>query len=155
VLRCARMRGMSGGKVIARITWLVGAVSVPGARLSLGYCCLGRGIFTVIPAGRKAGWLYNLYPLVVDEVRERDGGCEFANHCLVMSCPLNRATYDSIAQGYKELGVESSEDALRLVERVGELFEGLVRENPWVAEALCKGYSITFRRAPIRIRRAR
>jgi hypothetical protein len=146
---------MGEGRVIARITWLVGAVSVPGMRLSLGYCCMGKGVFKVIPAGRRAGLLYSLFPLFIDEVRERDGGCEFASHCLVMSCPLNRATYDSIAQGYKGLGVEGPEDARGLVERVGELFEELVGEYPWIAEELCKGYSITFRRAPIRIRRAR
>jgi len=150
------MRGMGEGKVIAQVTWLVGAVSAPGGvRLSLGYCCLGKGVFMIIPTGRRAGWLYNLYPLVVDEVREKGGGCEFASHCFVMSCPLNRATYDSIAQGYKALGVESPEDARRLVERVGELFEGLVRENPWVAESLCKGYSIAFRHAPIRLKKTR
>ena len=138
--------------VIAQITWLVGAVSVPGrGRLSLGYCCMGRGIFMVIPAGRRAGWLYNLYPLVVDEVREKDGGCEFASYCFVLSCPLNRATYDSIARAYTSLGAKSPEDARKLVEKVGELFEGLLRENPWIRDSLCKGYNIAFRHAPVRV----
>jgi hypothetical protein len=138
--------------VIAQITWLVGAVSVPGGgRLSLGYCCMGRGVFLVIPTGRRAGWLYNLYPLVVDEVREKNGGCEFASYCFVLSCPLNRATYDSIARANASLGVKSPEDARKLVEKVGELFEGLLRENPWIGDALCKGYNIAFRYAPIRL----
>jgi len=138
--------------VIAQITWLVGAVSVPGGvRLSLGYCCMGRGIFRVIPTGRWAGLLYNLYPLFIVEAREVDSGCEFASYCFVLSCPLNRATYDSIARAYASLGAKSPEDARKLVEKVGELFEGLLRENPWIRDSLCKGYNIAFRHAPVRV----
>jgi len=144
---------VSEREVVARVTWLVGVVSAGNIRLSLGYCCTGKGVFKIIPTGRRAGWLYNLFPFIVDELLKVKGECEFARSCLVLSCPLNKATYESIAQEYKELGARSAEDAKMLVERAARLFEEIVRAHPEIKGKLCQGYNLVFHRAPIRIRK--
>lgn len=139
---------MSTKKIITNITWLVGAVSTYRGRLSLGYCCKGQGVFMIIPTGKKAG-LYNFYPFLVTEAFEENGECEFARICLVPSCPLNKATYESIATKYK-LTVE---EAKRLIDRAKLFIEGLFEIDPELKSRLCKAdYALMYKEAPIRVR---
>jgi hypothetical protein len=102
----------------------------------------------IIPTGKGAG-LYNLYPFIVTEVLEKDGECEFARICLIPSCPLNKATYESIATGYK-LTVE---EAKRLVDRAKLFIEGLFEVDPELKGRLCKDdYALVYEEAPIKVR---
>jgi hypothetical protein len=149
-----RTNDMSSEKdeVIAEIGWAIGVVSTGNARFSLGYCSKGGGVFKIIPSGRRAGWVYGLYPLVVTDVRKRKGECEFAKSCFVFSCPLNKATYDSIVEEYKHMGVKTAEEAKRLVELAKRLFEEFAKMYPKEKDLLHKGYNVAFKHAPLRLR---
>jgi hypothetical protein len=138
---------VSGSDIICNIVWLHGAVSARRRRFSLGYCCEGRGIFKIVP---MASW----YPVIVSDVRKVNGRCEFSRSCFLFSCPLNKATYESIANEYK-LSVAEAE---KLVGNVKRMWEALLSLDPDIVKRLqdmcTTGGLLAYKRAPILLGKA-
>ena len=136
--------------VIASITWIVKAVNIGNKLFSFAYCCKGRGVCCIIPAGKHGG-LISLMPFVVDEVSKRNNECEFARSCLISSCPYNKASYETIVENYKWLGLQTIEDAKIFVKKINEIFESLLKTDPELKNMLCDYRIIIYRHAPIRL----
>jgi hypothetical protein len=87
--------------------------------------------------------------MIVHNVIEVNGGCEFSRTCLLFSCPLNKATYESIAEEYKLDTVE----AQKLEGIVRRIWGALQELDPGIVESLQRmcttGGLLAFKGAPI------
>jgi len=142
-------------EVIASITWIVKAVNIGNKLFSFAYCCKGRKVCCVIPAGKHAGFI-GLMPFVVNEILKRNDECEFARSCLAFSCPYNKASYETIVENYKWFGLQTIEDAKIFVKKINEIFEMLLKTDPELKNMLCKSHEIiTYKHPPIRLMKRR
>jgi hypothetical protein len=139
---------VGGRNIICNIVWLHGVVSARRRRFSLGYCCKGQGIFKIVPAA-------SLHLVIVREVLEVNGECEFSRSCFLFSRPLNKATYESVTREYK-LGVA---EAQRLENGARRVWEALLEPDPGIVDRLrdtrATGGLLVYRRAPILLGKAR
>ncbi len=141
-------------KVIAPVSWIVKAVNMGNKLFSFAYCCKGQGVCCIIPAGKHGG-LISLMPFVVGEVSKRNGECEFARSCLTSSCPYNKATYETIVENYKWLGLQTIKDAKIFVKKINEIFEMLLKTDPELKNMLCNHQIIIYKHTPIRLMKKR
>jgi hypothetical protein len=97
----------------------------------------------------------SLYPVIVGGVLGVNGECEFSRSCLLFSCPLNKATYESIAGEYKL----SIAEARRLENNVRRMWEALLELDPGIVDRLrgacATGGLLVYRRAPILLGKAK
>jgi hypothetical protein len=95
------------------------------------------------------------YPVLVSDVRKVNGRCEFSGSCFLFSCPLNKATYESIAKEYK-LSVAEAE---KLVGNVRRMWEALLSLDPDIVKSLqdmcTTGGLLAYKRAPILLGKAK